>query len=87
VLDALEVARVKYHVEKELADLFGGCTTVQADGLYDGLRERVYIVKSHCTDSDFCTKHREVERLAIEVRTHLNQRVVAVEEDGELLLI
>ena len=86
-IDPLEVARVKCHVEKELSGLFGGCTTIKADGMYDGLREHVYIVKSFCTDSDFCTKHRDVERLAVWVRTDMNQLVVAMEEDGEMFLL
>jgi hypothetical protein len=67
--------------------MFGGCTTIHADGMFDGAREHVSIVKSFCTESDYITKEREVHLLALYVKKDLDQNCVAIESSEGMLIL
>jgi hypothetical protein len=84
--------KVVTEAENLFAQLFGGCTCLDARGTYisEGdilIRERINIVESSCADDDLVKHLPTVRAFAEQMKLKLNQEAVALEINNVLEFI
>lgn len=79
-------------VAEALAGMFGGSTVTEARGAWVSdtaglVVESVSIVYSNCTQDQLDQYEKQIEALAVMVKTEMVQEAVSVEVDGALYLV
>jgi hypothetical protein len=84
--------KVVAEAEELFVHCFGGCTLLEARGVYleEGgkfIRERIKIIESSCTDDELGEHLPTVRAFAERVKVELNQEAVALEVNNVLEFI